>query len=702
MNILQQEDMVKGLPDEALMQEAEQPSGQLPQYLLISEVQRRADMRKRYQQQMQEAEPTVAEQVLQEGIAGLAPPPEPMQQAMNGGQPPMQPPMNGAPQQMPPGMPLQMNGAPQQMPPGMNGGFPPQFETQMAYQGGVVRMNEGSTVEPPRMLPLMNEEEKKKKIAEAIALGATVEQIGSLSRGAFRPTLIAMGYDLTPDDSISAGEMASIDAARDNLVTEMPPQIGAVAEIGQSNQYEPGPYAKTYKEFLERWESRPGAPTPREIDLGEIPLDWLSRGGRGSYASLGSMFDPSRVKGLIATAEAAVDPSFVVAAEQPKIGGNLVDTGGNPKGAIIEDALSLIDTSSFPKRRGKPETLSSEFTQLKGASEESISLDEQRANIAKQNALRDEMLKEEAAGENGAPVLTENDIAQLISGNPDSQDMTLLAPEILAAQEEDRQQNAANVAIANKRKMAAAKADEDKEISRSSLLKALGALKNRKSSIVDYSELIKSGDEQARQDAFSQMLVNLGAGIAAGDMAQGLRDAGEAVAKTRGKQRELRQAMELAQLKGASEAEKADLAMELSIIEAQLGGLPPAAAAITPSELQKTLADMNILKSRNEENTDHYKYLESRVATLTNPSVQNVVGPVLIKMKEVGMDGLDKGEKDIVNKYFSANDLELILETLRNQPREDESDGGLLAGLAPAQASGGLVKAADGVYRSAG
>ena len=135
MNILQQEDMVKGLPDEALIQEAEQPSGQLPQYLLISEVQRRADMRKRHQQQMQEAEPTVAEQVLQEGIAGLASPPEQMQQAMNGG-----PPMNGAPPQMPP----QMS---QQMPPGMNGGFPPQLGPQMAYQGGVVRMQGGRKVE---------------------------------------------------------------------------------------------------------------------------------------------------------------------------------------------------------------------------------------------------------------------------------------------------------------------------------------------------------------------------------------------------------------------------------------------------------------------------------------------------------------------------------------------------------------------------
>jgi hypothetical protein len=126
-NLLEQEDMAKGLPDDVLMREAEQPSGQLPQFLLISEVKRRADMRKRYQLQMQEMEPTVAEQIMQEGITGVAQPPPEMQQAMNGGPPLMQPSMNGGP---PP-----MAGPPQQPPP------------QMAYQaGGVVGMQGGREV----------------------------------------------------------------------------------------------------------------------------------------------------------------------------------------------------------------------------------------------------------------------------------------------------------------------------------------------------------------------------------------------------------------------------------------------------------------------------------------------------------------------------------------------------------------------------
>jgi hypothetical protein len=42
-------------------------------------------------------------------------------------------------------------------------------------------------------------EEKKKKVAEAIASGATVDEMSRFNNGFFRPTLIAMGHDLTED-----------------------------------------------------------------------------------------------------------------------------------------------------------------------------------------------------------------------------------------------------------------------------------------------------------------------------------------------------------------------------------------------------------------------------------------------------------------------------------------------------------------------
>ena len=130
-NILEQEDVVKGMPDAALQQEAQAPSGMLQQFLVISEIKRRTDMRKRHQNQMQEQpQGTVAEQIVMEGITGIAP-----QQGV--GMPPQM-----GPQQMPPQGGPQM--PPQGMPPQMPPQQPPQGMPPMAMAaGGIVRMANG-------------------------------------------------------------------------------------------------------------------------------------------------------------------------------------------------------------------------------------------------------------------------------------------------------------------------------------------------------------------------------------------------------------------------------------------------------------------------------------------------------------------------------------------------------------------------------
>lgn len=147
-NILEQEDIVKGMPDQALQQEAQAPSGMLQQFLVISEIKRRTDMRKRFENQNKDQpQGTVAQQILMEGIGGMMPqqgvgmPPQmgPQQMPPQGG--PQMPPQGG-PQMPPQGMPPQMppQGMPPQMPPqGAPMGMPPM---QMAA-GGIVRMQNG-------------------------------------------------------------------------------------------------------------------------------------------------------------------------------------------------------------------------------------------------------------------------------------------------------------------------------------------------------------------------------------------------------------------------------------------------------------------------------------------------------------------------------------------------------------------------------
>ncbi len=132
-NLIQLEDDVKGLPDQALQQLAKAPNPQVPQFLVISEIQRRGDMRKRFEaRQQQQPQGTVAQQIVNpqpQGIASMMP-----QQGMpQGGPMPM--PQGGPMPQPPMGQP--MSQAPMQQP------MPQPMAPQGMATGGVIRMAEG-------------------------------------------------------------------------------------------------------------------------------------------------------------------------------------------------------------------------------------------------------------------------------------------------------------------------------------------------------------------------------------------------------------------------------------------------------------------------------------------------------------------------------------------------------------------------------
>jgi hypothetical protein len=91
MNIIKIQDQLKGVPDNTLVGYVQNPSGQVPTYLALSELQRRKEMRSKFQSN-QPQDKTVAEDLVQEaqpGLMGLSAG-EPMQQAM---EPPPEMPM---------------------------------------------------------------------------------------------------------------------------------------------------------------------------------------------------------------------------------------------------------------------------------------------------------------------------------------------------------------------------------------------------------------------------------------------------------------------------------------------------------------------------------------------------------------------------------------------------------------------------------
>jgi hypothetical protein len=72
MNLLKIQDQLKGMADDYLMQHAQQPTGEIPQFMVAAEMQRRKDMR---EQTQQAPDTTVVDDLEQQGLAALQPPP---------------------------------------------------------------------------------------------------------------------------------------------------------------------------------------------------------------------------------------------------------------------------------------------------------------------------------------------------------------------------------------------------------------------------------------------------------------------------------------------------------------------------------------------------------------------------------------------------------------------------------------------------
>ena len=204
MNILEIEDMVKGLPDQALQKEAQQPTGQIPQFLVVSEIQRRGDMRQRFQKR-QENQGTVKDQVMQQGIAAMGAP-QPEMQALAGG-PPM-PPQGMPPQGMQQPMP------PQAMPQGM-----PQQPPMGMYAGGVVQMADGRAApffDDPRLAELRAQGLTDEQIAQEIRrLGLNenlISQIGLPTLGTMEATMQPDAYSQDAYADIFARQQGDIPA----------------------------------------------------------------------------------------------------------------------------------------------------------------------------------------------------------------------------------------------------------------------------------------------------------------------------------------------------------------------------------------------------------------------------------------------------------------------------------------------------------
>ena len=229
MNILEVEDLIKGLPDQALQKEAQAPSGQVPQYLVVSEIQRRTEMRKKHQAESP-AQTNIAEQIIQESIA---------------------------PQQPTPQQPMPQQSMPQQPMPQPTPQQPPMPQTM--YRGGIVEMAQG------RVATLGLDEEDE-------------DSYPGVSLGGRNPMSIRQGNQNWEGEtgtysSKGSGDFVEYESpeysfrAADKLLTNYSDLYGLNSVRGILNRYAPPEDNNPTEEYIDFVSTQAGIDPDQELDL---------------------------------------------------------------------------------------------------------------------------------------------------------------------------------------------------------------------------------------------------------------------------------------------------------------------------------------------------------------------------------------------------------------------------------------------------
>tara|TARA_Y100000593_G_scaffold92743_1_gene185313 strand:- start:214 stop:2220 length:2007 start_codon:yes stop_codon:yes gene_type:complete len=551
-NLIQIEDDIKGLPDQALQMMAQRPNPQVPQYLVVSEIQRRSDMRKRFEAQQNQPMPTVAQQIVSQQPQGIA---SVMQ--------------NQQPQQA---MPMQNTS--------------PRMQGMAA--GGVVRMAEGRQAtfpidETPEISSIIGQRINNPfniRQANQDFLGETGEESGFVSfesspfgvRAADK-VLTTYGRDYgintirglinrfaPPSENDTRGYInyissqlgidpdAEIDLSdpdlRSRILSPMamlesrteltPDQIQQ--QIAEANQRQvTPPVAQVDIPDLDLQFPRETVITTEEIDPQKNPQ---KQGPRTPTELMNEYFPDSKIESGIATGrQGAVSrmPELVNRVEGSRRGGidptttnvdlaGLTTIEGSPKTSVIEDAEKAIIGAE----------IADTYTPMQGKT------------IKMPTAPVTPMSREERL------LAMEEGFSQSVRPDEDPEDIVIkdrysdlltTRGERKRQQEREDLEEKANQAASQAERAAAAEAaqmQENQDAREKNINEAQAYLDKVKE---DKAAGVISDEEAAKKEALAFALVQLGAGIAKGDLAEGLQKAGETASEIRkdAKDRAIRQ-----------------------------------------------------------------------------------------------------------------------------------------------------------------
>ena len=440
-NLLEVEDMVKGLPDQMLFQQAQNPSGEIPQFLLVSEIQRRSNMRKDYEAQQQQPENTVAEQIMQQGIAASVPnqPQMPSMSQQNMAPMPPQMPPQGMPPQQQPMMPM-----PPQMPPQQ-----PQMPNMGMAQGGVVRMANGGDAPSIEELRKMHPE-------------YTEEQIQAIFES-----------KIMPDGNVFSRTLDKITGTADAFGSE----YQRIQDEAEKGGFAGGAGAATIAPF-------------------RLAAKGIGALGKQAYDAPLTQLGISAVKGI---------PEFV--------------GGVTGLSELSMDDLSYLPTAlgADPNTVGLPDAI---LNRRKNLLQE-INIDD----IAK--------LKRSGSEE---PVIGNAGVSR---------------KDLIAGLGSDTEQMSKNTAA----KTSANVQGAGKEVQGTSAVNKLLELLGKPKNVPKIDDLI----QETKDEALSGALMSLGAGIASGNLSQGITEAGKTALDARGKARALEAEQRLAEAKAKDDVTDRDI-----------------------------------------------------------------------------------------------------------------------------------------------
>ena len=580
MNILEQEDLIKGATDDILLREAQSPTGSVPQFLVVSEIQRRKEMRNRFSTQDGQPEQSVAEQIVAEATPQMPP------QGIGALQPqassmPMQAP------QMPPEMMVAQN-APMTPQPQMMAAGGGRMPYRRMADGGIVPPNslvEDASKFNPENLYDMDASQMAMASPTNMGIASVLPMAGGgvvkMDEGGRIQAIKDMASKryYGDDDNFNYGT-ALLDAA-----SFIP--VGGAAALGGRAIYRGGnillpklaKYLKSgvLQKKLKSGISSLGRETQRFVNPKTSPLMSSPKRILGTTAAyegilnLPRLLNKEEVSAEIKTPTNAIEQNTIRLVDNNNQQNSLneantfLENVGYASGGIIRMQTQGQVPSNFVSINDTATRLASYYEDNPN---EIVTPEHLEIIVGQQSPNFVSELTSENAAEKMFGAQNNLDINSIINNQIRKKDTTQQNSNIVPPPEapvlETRNIGSTNISNLLNR-------DQGTELKTAREL--LREQLNQEVEPYDPTELLLKSQERSDKRALSEALIALGAGISRGDIASGFEGAGKSVAGIRNKQEALQQELEVRRGEAQTQSEKDKIARNIQIAQADISAI---------------------------------------------------------------------------------------------------------------------------------